>query len=191
MSVAARGHFGLDERVNAIEAAELVRTTIKDVPDFPKKDIVFKDLTPVFQEPKVMKAMISAFAERYRDRGVDRIVAIESRGFLIGAPLAGALDVGLSLVRKKGKLPRTTVQRSYALEYGEGVLEMHHDAVEPGQKVVLVDDLLATGGTAGAAKALVEEVGGEVLESAFVVELGFLDWREKLSGEVFSLVRYT
>lgn len=171
-------------------AADLVRKTILDVPDFPKKDIVFKDLTPVFQAPEVMRAMIGAFAERYRALGVQQVVAIESRGFLIGAPLAQALDVGLSLVRKKGKLPRTTVQRSYALEYGTGILELHEDAVEAGQKVVLVDDLLATGGTAAAAKSLVEEIGGEVVESAFIVELGFLDWREKLSGEVFSLVRY-
>jgi len=173
------------------EAADLVRKTILDVPDFPKKDIVFKDLTPVFQEPKVMKAMISAFADRYREAGIQQVVAIESRGFLIGAPLAQELDVGLSLVRKKGKLPRKTVARSYALEYGSGILELHEDAIEEGQKVVLVDDLLATGGTAAAAKSLIEEVGGEVHESAFIVELGFLNWREKLSGEVFSLVRYT
>lgn len=172
-------------------AAELVRQTILDVPDFPKKDIVFKDLTPVFQSPHVMRAMVAAFVDRYRALGIDGIVAVESRGFLLGAPMAGALELPLSLVRKKGKLPRATVQQAYALEYGEDILELHADAVKPGQRVVLVDDLLATGGTAAAAKGLIEQIGGEVVEAAFIVELGFLDWRKKLAGEVFSLVRYT
>ena len=176
--------------MNASDASELIRSTIRDVPDFPKPGIVFKDITPVFEQPDVMRAMVSALADRYRTLGVERVVAIESRGFLMGAPLAIALGVGLSLVRKKGKLPGETIQRAYTLEYGEDALEMHVDSIEKGQKVVLVDDLLATGGTAAAAKGLVEELGGTVVESAFIVELAFLDWRQKLSGEVFSLVRY-
>ncbi len=172
-------------------AADLVRQTILDVPDFPKPGIVFKDLTPVFQSPPVMQAMVSAFVDRYKTMDVQGIVAIESRGFLLGAPMAMAMNLPLTLVRKKGKLPRATLQQAYALEYGEDILEIHADALKPGQKVVLVDDLLATGGTAAAAKSVIEKTGGEVLESAFIVELGFLNWREKLSGEVFSMVRYT
>ncbi len=173
------------------DAADLVRQTILDVPDFPKPGIVYKDLTPVFQSPNVMTAMVSAFVDRYRDRGLDAVVAIESRGFILGAPIALALGLPLVLARKKGKLPREVVQQSYGLEYGEDVLELHVDALTAGQRVVLVDDLLATGGTAAAAKALVEKIGGEVVESAFIVELGFIDWAQKLSGDVFSLVRYT
>lgn len=173
------------------DAADLVRQTILDVPDFPKPGIVYKDLTPVFQSPSVMQAMISAFVDRYRDKGLEAVVAVESRGFILGAPIALELGLPLVLARKKGKLPRAVVQQAYGLEYGEDVLEMHVDALSAGQRVVLIDDLLATGGTAAAAKSLVEKIGGDVVESAFIVELGFIDWAQKLSGDVFSLVRYT
>lgn len=171
-------------------AADHIRKVIRDVPDFPKPGIVFKDLTPVFEDAEAFGILVEAFAARYRGQGVDAVVAIESRGFLLGAPLAQKLGVGLALVRKHGKLPRETLQVSYDLEYGSDKLEIHTDAVAKGARVVLVDDLLATGGTANAAKSLIEQVGGVVHESAFIVELGFLPGREKLGGDVFSLLTY-
>ncbi|MEL7368634.1 MAG: adenine phosphoribosyltransferase [Myxococcota bacterium] len=174
--------------MNAV--ADRIKGLIKDVPDFPKPGIIFKDLTPVFQDPAVHRAMVKAFAERYRAQGIEAIVAIESRGFLIGAPLALELDISLAIVRKPGKLPRETLKRSYDLEYGQDTLEMHADALTSGQKVVVVDDLLATGGTANAAVELAAEVGANVVETAFMVELTFLKGREKLSVPSFALVEY-
>ena len=173
-----------------MDVTDRLKSLIRDVPDFPKPGIVFKDLTPVFLDPSAHRAMIGAFAERYRSKEVDAVVAIESRGFLIGAPLALELGVGLALVRKPGKLPRATHKRSYALEYGQDTLEMHTDALSAGHRVVVVDDLLATGGTANATIELVQEVGANVLEAAFLVELGFLNGREKLSTDTHALVQY-
>ena len=172
------------------DAAALVESLIIDVPDFPKPGILFKDLTPVFQSAEGYAALIEAFAVRYRGRDVETIVAIESRGFLLGAPLAQSLGLGLSLVRKHGKLPRKTHQARYALEYGEDHIEMHVDAVRPGQRVVVIDDLLATGGTAGAALAVLREAGADVVEVAFAVELTALGGRDNLGVPVFSLLHF-
>ena len=170
--------------------ADRLKGLIKDVPDFPKEGIVFKDLTPIFLDPAASRDMTAALSSRYRALAIDAIVAIESRGFLIGAPMAAEMGIPLALVRKPGKLPRETIRRSYALEYGEDTLEMHIDAVASGQRVVVVDDLLATGGTAGATVELVRQVGAEVIEAAFLVELGFLNGRTKLNVDVHALVQY-
>jgi adenine phosphoribosyltransferase len=168
---------------------DLVRSLIRDVPDFPKKGIVFKDITPVLAHPQGLREIVDALAARYRT-GIDKIVAIESRGFLFGAPLAYALGVGLVIVRKPGKLPWKCVREEYALEYGKDSLEMHVDAIAPGDRVLVVDDLLATGGTAEAVGRLVARQGGTVAEYAFVVELAFLAGRKRLGdGKVHALVQ--
>lgn len=168
-----------------------VRDLIKDVPDFPKPGIVFKDLTPVFKHGPTAAAISKMFAERYDAMGVDAIVAIESRGFLLGAPIAGHMEKSLVLVRKPGKLPRETISQSYELEYGTDTLELHKDALTEGQKVVVIDDLLATGGTAGATCDLVRQTGATIAEVAFLVELGFLDGRKRLSEQdCYALVTY-
>lgn len=171
--------------------SQLVRSLIRDVPDFPKKGIVFKDITPVLAHPEAFRHTVEAFAERYRGRGVDKVVAIESRGFLFGGPLAYALGAGLTIVRKPGKLPWKCVREEYALEYGTDSLEMHVDAIAPGNRVLVIDDLLATGGTADAVGRLIERQGGKVAEYAFVVELSFLQGRQRLGeNQVWSLVQY-
>lgn len=170
-----------------------IQARIRDVPDFPKPGILFKDITPVLQDAQAFQAAVGLFVDRWRTQGVDRIVAVESRGFLFGAPAAAALGLGLGVVRKAGKLPYRSIRRSYALEYGEACLEAHVDTVEPGQRVVIVDDLLATGGTALAAASLVQELGGQVVEAGFLVELGFLPGREVLERagiRVFAPIRY-
>lgn len=167
-----------------------VEKLIRDVPDFPKPGIVFKDITPVLADGPAFAKVIDALRDRYRGR-VDMVVGVESRGFILGAPLAYALGVGFGVVRKPGKLPWDKISASYALEYGSDTLEMHRDAIAARSRIVLVDDLLATGGTAGAALGLIQEAGGHVLEAAFMVELTFLGGRAKLAPvEVFSLVRY-
>ncbi|MBI5545654.1 MAG: adenine phosphoribosyltransferase [Deltaproteobacteria bacterium] len=171
--------------------SDLVRSLIRDVPDFPKPGIVFKDITPVLSHPKALREVVDGMAERYRGRGVDKVVAIESRGFLFGAPLAYALGAGLTIVRKPGKLPWKCVREEYALEYGKDSLEMHVDAVAPGNKVLVIDDLLATGGTAEAVGRLVARQGATVAEYAFVVELSFLSGRKRLGeSSVYSLIQY-
>ncbi|MDP2600419.1 MAG: adenine phosphoribosyltransferase [Deltaproteobacteria bacterium] len=170
---------------------QLLKSKIRDIPDFPKPGIIFKDITPILQDPQVFKKVVDAFAERYSGKKVDVFVGIESRGFIFGAPLAYELGASFVPVRKVGKLPYKTVQESYDLEYGSATVEMHVDAVHKGQRVVVIDDLLATGGTANATCRLLEKQGAHVLECAFVVELGFLEGRKKLPGrDIFSLVRY-
>jgi adenine phosphoribosyltransferase len=159
-----------------------VRALIRDVPDFPQPGIIFKDITPVLGEPKALQAVLDSLEERLRGRGFDRVVAIESRGFIFGAALADRLKIGLSPVRKLGKLPYRTDRVEYALEYGKGVLEAHVDAVRPGEKVAIIDDLLATGGTAWGAAQLVQKQQGEVGAFLFVIELTFLKGRERLAG---------
>jgi adenine phosphoribosyltransferase len=167
-----------------------IRALIRDVPDFPKPGIVFKDITPVLADGRAFGRVVDALRDRYRGR-VDMVVGIESRGFILGAPLAYALGVGLGVVRKPGKLPSEKISASYALEYGVDTLEMHRDAIAQHSRIVLVDDLLATGGTASAALRLLREAGGNVIETAFLVELSFLGGRRKLeSVEVFSLLQY-
>lgn len=171
--------------------SQTIRNLIRDVPDFPKKGIVFKDLTPVLTNPEGFGEVVNSLVERYRGREVKNVVAIESRGFLFGAPLAYALGAGLVIVRKPGKLPWKCVREEYELEYGSDSLEMHVDGVSPGAQVVVVDDLLATGGTAEAVGRLVSSQGASVLEYAFIVELMFLQGRAKLgNSKVFSLLQY-
>lgn len=177
--------------VNPADLSDQVRNLITDVPDFPKPGIVFKDLTPVFGDGATGAAIATMFAERYAGQGIDAIVAIESRGFLLGAPMAARMEKPLVLVRKPGKLPRETLSQSYQLEYGEDTLQIHADALEKGQRVVIVDDLLATGGTAEATCNLVRQTGAEIAEVAFLVELGFLQGRARLSAyDCFSVVTY-
>jgi adenine phosphoribosyltransferase len=164
---------------------------IRDVPDFPKPGIMFRDLTPVLQDPKLFREVIDRLTERHTGEGIQKIAAIESRGFLFGAPLAYALGAGLCLLRKPGKLPHKKSKESYALEYGTDSLELHDDAFGKGEKVLIVDDLLATGGTAGAAGRLVERLGGHLVGYSFVVELEALGGRAKLgASKVHALVKY-
>jgi len=168
-----------------------LRSVIRDVPDFPKPGIMFKDITPVLADAALLREIIEEFAAVTRPLGVSKVVGIESRGFIFGTAVAVALGVGFIPIRKKGKLPWTCEAISYALEYGEATVEIHKDAVAPGERVVIVDDLLATGGTAGAAVELVRRLGGEVAEVQFVIELGFLNGRRPLQNvPVRSLLTY-
>ena len=164
---------------------------IRDVPDFPSPGILFRDITPLLSDPAAFRYSIDLLAERYEGRGIDAVVAIDARGFLFGAPLAYRLGKALVPVRKAGKLPFHSLRVEYSLEYGENVVEMHRDAVAPGQTALVVDDLLATGGTIHAAAQLVEQVGGTVGSIAAVIELVDLNGREKLQGyDVFALMQY-
>jgi adenine phosphoribosyltransferase len=165
---------------------------IRDVPDFPVPGILFKDITTLLRNAAALREVVTRLAEQYADAQVDIVAAIESRGFIFGAPLAVQLGAGFVPVRKPGKLPAQAISESYTLEYGTNTLEMHVDAIQPGQRVLVVDDLLATGGSARAAVNLVERLGGEVVGLAFVVELDFLNGRQKLTGyPVHSLVHYS
>src|SRR2546428_12260077 len=167
-----------------------LRRHIRDIPDFPKPGIVFRDITPLLADRDAFRAMIDRFVERYRGRA-DVVLGIEARGFLIGAAVAYGLGTGIALVRKPGKLPSQTYAARYELEDGSDPLEIHHHAIGPGHRVLVIDDLLATGGTASAAVELVRRCGGDVLACAFVIELAFLGGRRRLEGiEVFSLVAY-
>ena len=168
-----------------------LKALIRDVADFPIPGILFKDITTLLKDPKGLAAVQAAFVEQYQDQQIDVVVGVESRGFIFGTPLALALNTGFVPVRKPGKLPVETIYREYSLEYGSNRLEIHKDAIEPGQRVLLVDDLLATGGTVKASVELIEELGGEVVGIAFVIELSFLNGREALGDyNVFSLVTY-
>eukprot|EP00741_Cyanophora_paradoxa_P013044 tig00020675_g12597.t1 len=170
---------------------ELIKNAIRAIPDFPKPGILFRDVTTLIMNPAAFQKSIDLLAERYRSMGVDAVAGIESRGFIFGAPLALALKVPFVLIRKKGKLPGKKVRMEYALEYGTDVIEMHEDAVHKGQRLVLFDDLIATGGTMEAGAKLVEQLGGVVVECAFVVELPDLGGRARLGARpVFSLVSF-
>lgn len=164
---------------------------VRSVPGFPKPGIVFKDITTLARDPEGLRTAVDAIASRYGQAGVDVVVGIESRGFIFGAAVAYKLGVGFVPARKPGKLPAETVRAEYSLEYGTDAIEMHRDAILPGQRVLIVDDLLATGGTAAAAVKLVETLGGRVVALAFLIDLTFLNGRSKLAGyEVFSLIEY-
>lgn len=168
-----------------------LRRIIRDVPDFPKQGVVFKDITPLLAHPGTFRKAIDCMAEPLREREFDLLIGIESRGFLFASALAYQLEKGTVPVRKPGKLPARTVQVSYQLEYGEDTLEMHEDAVREGQRVVIVDDVLATGGTARGVAELVTKVGGEVEALSFLIELGFLNGRGRLEGyEICSVLNY-
>ncbi|MBI3289271.1 MAG: adenine phosphoribosyltransferase [Elusimicrobia bacterium] len=167
------------------------KSLIHDVPDFPKKGIMFKDITPLLADAKAFAATIDRMAEPFVGQGVQIVAGIESRGFLLATPIAYRLGAGVVPIRKKGKLPRKVSSASYALEYGMDSIEAHADAFPKGAKVLLVDDVLATGGTAGAAISLVETIGGRLVGTAFLIELAFLGGREKLPGrKIHSLVTY-
>lgn len=164
---------------------------IRDIPDFPKPGILFKDITPLLADPTAFRASVERLAERYGNARIDAIAAAEARGFLFAAPLALALRTPLVPLRKPGKLPYRTYSLKYDLEYGQAELHMHIDGIAVGQRVLMIDDVLATGGTMAAGCKLVEQAGGTVVSCAFLVELGFLNGRSKLNGyDVFSLLTY-
>ncbi len=170
---------------------EQLRATIRDVPDFPKKGITFKDITPVLADPTLFRASVELLAAPYRSQAITKVVGIESRGFLFAAPLALTLGAGLAIVRKPGKLPWRTICERYALEYGEDQLEMHIDAVRPGERVLVVDDVLATGGTAGAVGRLVTAQGAELVGYSFLIELKFLHGMRRLGErKVHTVLEY-
>jgi adenine phosphoribosyltransferase len=164
---------------------------VRDIPDFPKPGIVFKDITPLLAAPEALDAAVTALADYARPRAVDVVIAAEARGFLLGTALARELGAGFVLARKPGKLPHDTVRAEYVLEYGIDALELHSDAIHPGARVLVHDDLLATGGTAEALCALVAQLAGEVVGAAFLIELGFLRGRRRLAGhDVHALITY-
>lgn len=168
-----------------------LKDAIRDVPDFPKKGIIFKDITTLLSHQDAFRQVVDQLSAHYKPKGVEQVAGIESRGFIFGAPVAYQLGAGIVPIRKKGKLPYKTISQTYALEYGTDTLEMHEDALKPGTKVIIVDDLLATGGTARATAELVKKAGGTIIGIAFVIELEFLKGRENLKGyDVFSLLQY-
>jgi len=170
---------------------EQLKSLIRDVPDFPKPGIVFKDITPLLQRPDSFAFTIDSLAQALSDKKIDLVLGIESRGFILSPALSYKLGAGFVPIRKKGKLPWRTHEVAYSLEYGEATLEMHVDSIHPGVRVAIVDDLLATGGTAEAAASLVEGMGGVIEKMLFLVELTFLKGRDRLSKyDVFSLIQY-
>lgn len=168
-----------------------VRALIRDVPDFPTPGIGFKDITPLLANAAAFATAVDALADHFADQRIDKVVGIEARGFIVAAPIAQRLGAGFVPVRKPGKLPWQTERADYALEYGTDSLEVHRDAIAPGERVAVIDDVIATGGTAAAAARLVEHLGGEVVGLGFVIELGFLDGIAQLDGRPHvSLIRY-
>jgi adenine phosphoribosyltransferase len=164
---------------------------IRDIPDFPQKGVLFKDITPLLQDPEAYRSAMDRLAAHYAGAGIEMVVGVESRGFIFGSTLAYLLNCGFVPVRKFGKLPSQTVSVEYALEYGTNIVEVHSDAIQSGQRVLIVDDLLATGGTVSAAVELIERLGGHIAGIAFLVELTFLKGREHLSDyDVFALIKY-
>jgi len=175
----------------ALDTIERVRAAVRDVPDFPKKGIVFKDITPILSDPALFRASVDLFLDRCREKKIDKIVGIDARGFLFGSAVAYELSVGFVPIRKRGKLPFQTQSASYSLEYGQAEMEMHIDAINPGEQIVLIDDLLATGGTSAAAAVLIRKTGGQLLEAQFLIELEFLDARKRLEPTpVTSFLKY-
>ncbi len=168
-----------------------LKNIIRDVPDFPKKGIVFKDITTLLQDATSYQRMVDLMSHRYVGQRVDKVVGVEARGFIIGSALAYKLGAGVVLVRKPGKLPSETFSKTYELEYGTDTLEIHQDAIKPGEKILIADDLLATGGTMTAVVELVQSMGGEIVECCFMAELDFLKGRDKLpAGKVYSLLHF-
>ncbi|GEK88129.1 adenine phosphoribosyltransferase [Alkalibacterium putridalgicola] len=164
---------------------------IADVPDFPEKGIIFRDISPLMADGEAYKAATDKIVEYAKDKGVEMIVGPEARGFIVGCPVAYELEIGFSPCRKKGKLPRETIEVNYGLEYGTDVLQLHKDSIKPGQKVLITDDLLATGGTIAATIELVEKLGGVVVGAAFFIELEELRGRDKIKGyDIFTLMKY-
>ncbi len=174
-----------------MSSIEAIKKAVRDVPDFPKPGILFKDITPVLGDPALFRAAVDIFVSRHAKAGIQKVACIDARGFLFGSAVAYALKAGLVPIRKKGKLPYQTLSQAYALEYGTAEIAMHIDAVKPGEKVLLIDDLLATGGTAQAAAMLLEKAGATVVEIDFLIELAFLKGRDKLAPRpIFAAVVY-
>jgi adenine phosphoribosyltransferase len=170
---------------------DALKSKIRSVPDFPKPGILFYDITTLLRDPAGFKAALDGLCAPYQDKGISLVVGIESRGFILGSAVADRLGAGFCPIRKPGKLPAKTIKASFNLEYGSDSIEIHQDAVEPGQRVLIVDDVLATGGTAHAAASLVKQLGGDLYGLAFLIELSFLNGRTQIEGEnVFSLLTY-
>jgi adenine phosphoribosyltransferase len=170
---------------------ELLKKHIRSIPDFPKQGIIFRDITTLLKEREVLHQAVEALCEPYRQKDVDQVVAIEARGFILGGAIACQLDAGFIPIRKQGKLPAETLDKTYELEYGTDTLSMHRDAIEKGERVLMFDDLLATGGTMAASCELVEEVGGDIIGCAFLIELDTLEGRKKISQyDILSLIHY-
>ena len=168
-----------------------VESKVRDIVDFPKKGIIFRDITTAVKDAKAMQFMIDFLVQQYEDKKIDYVAGIESRGFIFGAPLAYKLGAGFILIRKPGKLPADTISQEYELEYGTDKIEMHADAVEPGKNVLVIDDLLATGGTVDAACKLIKKAGANVVGAGFIIELSDLGGRKKLEGiDVTSMIQY-
>jgi len=168
-----------------------LKSAVRDIPDFPIPGILFKDISPILSDPALLQHSIDLLVEIVADQKIDKVVGIDARGFIFGAPVALALKVGFVPVRKKGKLPYKTFEESYSLEYGENTLEIHQDAILPGEKVLIIDDLLATGGTASAAVNLVKKLGAEVANVAFIIELDALEGKANINAPVTSLIHYS
>ena len=168
-----------------------LKSTVTSRVDWPIPGVIFRDLTTLMKNPEALRKSCDILFERYKDKNIDKVIGIDARGFVFGAVLAYKLGVGFIPVRKKGKLPADTIEESYSLEYGSGTLEMHRDSLEPGDKVVIVDDLIATGGTAGATVNLVKNLGAEIVECAFLIELPDLKGRERLNGcKMFAMMEF-
>lgn len=168
-----------------------LRKYIRDIPDFPKQGIIFKDITPLLNDPKAFSASIRQLVERYKDKGLDKVVGIEARGFIFAGALGYALNIGVVPIRKPGKLPYQTIKETYELEYGTDAMEIHKDAIKRGEKILLMDDVLATGGTLAAAARLVEKLGGEITEIATLIDLTFLRGKDKIKNySFFSMIEY-
>ena len=168
-----------------------LKKAIRSIPDWPIKGVIFRDLTTLMLDPAAYKESCDIFYNRYKDMGIEKIVGIDARGFVFGAVLAYHLNIGFVPVRKKGKLPYTTISESYSLEYGEDVLEIHEDALKKGERVIILDDLIATGGTVGATAKLVEKLEAEIIECAFVVELPDLKGRDQIKNhKVFAIIEF-
>jgi len=180
-----RGGRKKEERMNK------VKESIRSIPGWPIEGVIFRDLTTLMQDPEAFRESCDILVERYKDQNIDKIVGIDARGFVFGAVLAYKLGIGFVPVRKKGKLPHKTIEQSYSLENGEGTLEMHEDSIEAGERVVIVDDLIATGGTVGATVNLVRKLGGDILECAFIVELPDLKGRDQVKDcKIFSIAEF-
>jgi adenine phosphoribosyltransferase len=170
---------------------ESLKKKIREIPDFPKPGILFYDITTLLRDGEAFREAVRVFVERYRNRDIAAVVGIEARGFIFAAAVAHELGVGFIPVRKPGKLPYRTIRKSYSLEYGTDTVEMHEDAIRPGERIILIDDLIATGGTAKAVADLIRECGGELVEIGFVIELDFLKGRAQLKDyPVFSMLTY-
>ena len=176
--------------MGAAGVVDQLKECVRDIPDFPVKGIIFKDITPLLRRPDALKLACDALSEPFKDRGVTAVCGMEARGFIFGSVIAYRLGVGFVPLRKPGKLPYDTRTISYQLEYGTATLEVHKDAVGPKDRVLMVDDVLATGGTMAASCRLVESLGAEIVACAFVIELGFLKGREKLNHDLHALIRY-